>query len=52
MDDYEKRVIAYQLAMSLARSMLTQGIISEEEYRKIDTIMTEKHGLFSGTIFR
>lgn len=52
MDDYGKRVIAYQLAMSLARSMLTQGIISEEEYRKIDTIMTEKHGLFSGTIFR
>ena len=52
MDDLRQRVIAYQMAMSIARSMLSQGIITEEEYRKIDTIMAEKYGLFSGTIFR
>ena len=52
MNDLCQRVIAYQIAMSVARSMLSQGIITEEEYRKIDTIMAEKYGLSSGTIFR
>ncbi len=52
MDEFRQRVIAYQIAMTLARSMLSQGIITEEEYRKIDTIMAEKYSLSSGSIFR
>ncbi len=52
MDEYQKRLIAYQFAMSLARSMLSQGIITEEEYHKIDAIMTKRHGISPGTIFR
>lgn len=52
MNDLNERVLAYQIAMSLARSMLSRGIITEEEYRKIDTIMTRKYGLSSSTIFR
>ena len=52
MNDLNERVLAYQIAMSLARSMLVKGIITEEEYRKIDTIMTQKYGLSSSTIFR
>ena len=52
MDEYQQRLIAYQFAMSLARSMLSKGIISEEEYHKIDVIMTNKHGVSPGTIFR
>lgn len=52
MDEYLQKVMAYQFAMSLARNMLSQGIISEEEYHKIDTIMTKKHGITQGTIYR
>lgn len=52
MNDLNERILAYQIAMSLARSMLSRGIITEEEYRKIDTIMTRKYGLSSSTIFR
>lgn len=52
MSDYESRIVAYRRAMSLAKSMLHLGIISEEEYHEIDTIMTNKYGLSSCTIFR
>ena len=52
MNDLNERILAYQIAMSLAHSMLAKGIITEEEYRKIDTIMTQKYGLSSSTIFR
>lgn len=33
----------YQTTMHLARKMLEEGIISEEEYRQIDTIFLEKY---------
>ncbi len=48
---YEK-VTAYRTAMSVVKSMLKLGIITPEEYLKIDTIIVEKYGLSSGTIFR
>ena len=44
MDEMYQRLTAYQTAMSLARSMLRQGIICEDDYRKIDTIIAKKHG--------
>lgn len=46
------RIANYRVAMSLANEMLENGIISSEEYAKIDTIMTKKYGLSSCTIFR
>lgn len=52
MDDFRERLTAYQTAMSLARNMLRQGIISEDDYRKIDTIIAKKHGVSSCSIFR
>lgn len=52
MDDLKRRVASYQLAMSFARGLLEKGIITREEYRKIDTIMTKRHGLSSSSIFR
>jgi len=51
-DEEFRRVAAYQAAMCLAQSMLHQGIISREEYDKIDTIMAKKYGLSLGSIFR
>ena len=43
MDELYQRLTAYQTAMSLARNMLRQGIISEDDYCKIDTIIAKKH---------
>lgn len=40
----------YQTTMHLARKMLDEGIISEEEYRQIDTIFLEKYKPVFGTL--
>jgi len=52
MTDIKQKIIAYRQAMSLANAMLERGIITDEEYAKIDKIMTNKYGVFSSTIFR
>ena len=52
MSDYDKRLLAYQLAMTLARSMRSKGLISSKEYAKIDTIIAKKNGISSCSIFR
>ena len=52
MSEMQQKVEAYRRAMAMARGMLHQGIITEKEYAKIDTIMTKKYGLSSSTIFR
>ena len=41
----------YQTTMHLARKMLEEGVVSEEEYRRIDTIFLEKYPPVVGTIF-
>lgn len=50
-DMYEK-VLDYRTAMAIVTTMLENGIISKEEYDKIDTIMTKKYGVNSYTIFK
>ena len=52
MSDYDKRLFAYQMAMALARSMRSKGLITAKEYAKIDTIIAEKYGISSCSIFR
>ena len=52
MTDLQEKIIRYQMAMSMARTMLARGIITEEKYHEIDTIMANKHGLSSSTIYR
>ena len=47
-----ERIVQYRAAMTLAKEMLEKGIISPEEYTKIDTIMTKKYGVSSSTIYR
>lgn len=41
----------YQTTMHLVRKMLSEGIISEDEYRQIDTIFLEKYQPVFGTLF-
>ena len=51
-DDLRTRLTRYRMAMGLALEMLRQGLITEDEYGIIDTIMTKRYGLTSSTIFR
>lgn len=41
----------YQGTMMIARSLLKQGIISEDEYVQIDTIFAKKYEPSLGTLF-
>lgn len=41
----------YQATMSMARKMLKDGLISEEEYRQIDTIFLAKYRPVFGALF-
>ena len=41
----------YQTTMHLVRKMVGEDIISEEEYRQIDTIFLEKYKPVFGTLF-
>lgn len=41
----------YQTTMHLARKMLEEGVVSEEEYRRIDTIFLDKYNPVFGTLF-
>lgn len=41
----------YQATMHIARKMLNEGLITEEEYRQIDTIFLAKYQPVFGTLF-
>ena len=41
----------YQATMSLVWKMLEDGIISEEEYRRIDAIFLKKYQPVFGSVF-
>ena len=41
----------YQVTMSMVRKMLAEGLITEEEYRQIDTMFLEKYRPVFGTLF-
>ncbi len=45
------REAKYQAAMHMARNLLKQGVIDEEDYRKFDTKMTEKYHPILGSLF-
>lgn len=50
-DEQMKNEKLYQATMSMVRRMLEKGIISEQEYRQIDTIFLEKYRPVFGTLF-
>lgn len=45
-------VLGYKSSMAQAELMLSKGIITAEEYVIIDTMMAEKYGLCSCSLFR
>ena len=40
----------YQAALSVAKGMLEKGLITEEEYAKIDTRLLEKYRPYLGSL--
>lgn len=51
-DDHQKRVSAYLLAMTTADHLHREGIISDEDYQRIEPLILAKYGLFSRSIYR
>ena len=49
---FYSRVQGYKSAMAQARVMLSGGLITASEYAIIDTMMAEKYGLSSCSLFR
>lgn len=50
-EDQFQNEMLYQTTMSLARTMLEKGMISEEQYHEFDTIMLGKYHPIFGTLF-
>ena len=48
--DYKAELVAYRASMSLAASLLSDGVITEKEYGQIDRIIAKRHGLDLSTI--
>lgn len=48
----ESNVFDYLSAMSIAKTMLKKGIISAEDYKKIEARMAKKYGLNSKSLLR
>lgn len=42
----------YALSDSIFRKMLEYGLITKSEYRKLNTIITNKYGSISGSLLR
>ena len=51
-EDHLKRVNAYLLAMTTADHMRREGIISDEDYQRIEPLILAKYRLFSRSIYR
>ena len=43
--DYRQAMIDYRISMSLAAELLSDGLITEKDYAKIDRIIAKRHGL-------
>ncbi len=51
-NDYRDRLESYLAAMLQAKRMLTRGILTPDEYDDIDTIIADKYGISSCSIYR
>lgn len=51
-DELFERIVLYKATMSLAKNMLYEGLITEEEYSEIDRIFASKYGLELSVLYR
>lgn len=50
-DAYREKLEAYLASMLQAKRMLSMGILTPEDYVKIDTIIAQKYGISSCTLY-
>lgn len=50
--DNIRNVLLYRTTMAAFKTMLKEGLISEEEYAEIDTMIAEKYALSLSVIYR
>jgi len=50
--EYRTQLEQYLTSMLQAKKLLSLGVISSQDYAKIDTIIAEKHGISSCSIYR
>jgi len=51
MESYSERITAFRLAMNIANTMLKRGVISNDDFKKIQQVMAEKYGISLSSIF-
>lgn len=51
-NELKGNIIRYKTSMAMFKDLLKRGIITAEEYAKIDTIIAKKYGVNSCSIFR
>lgn len=51
-DAYREQLEQYLASMLQAKQMLSMGILTPKDYATIDTIMTEKYGISSCSLYR
>ncbi len=49
--DYYKALTSYKTSMKQAKTMFETGLISADDYSKIDTKLAQKYGINSCSIF-
>ena len=49
---YRANLESYLASMLQAKKMLSQGVLTPEDYIKIDTIIAEKYGISSCSLYR
>jgi hypothetical protein len=49
---YRANLESYLASMLQAKKMLSQGILTPEDYAKIDTIIAKKYGISSCSLYR
>lgn len=49
---FYNKLLHYQLVMSCVHSLLAKSLITKAEYAKIDTMIAQKYGVSSCSIFR
>ena len=49
--ELQKRVVRYRTAIAMVKKMVLEGILSEEEYSEIDTMLRGKYEISLSTIF-
>lgn len=48
----EKAILHYRVAISNFKKWLDEGFITEDEFMKIEALISDKYGLPKGSIYR